>query len=103
MLLAHKNYLINCERLEEDTIVKLRYGETKALKGDYVCTNQFGDKQVLAASYVEEMYVPVHKKKKIKRIVDYESIAKAYSEGLSNQEEDQEYIDEMKRIVNINK
>jgi len=97
MLLAHKNYLVKCERCEEDTIVKLRYGEAKALKGDYICNNQFGDKQVLAVEYVEEMYVSVQldKKKKIRRDIDYESIANAYFEGLGNQEEDPKYIAEM--------
>lgn len=105
MRYAHRKFLVTRNVVEEDGVVETLAGSIPVKRGEILLTNEFGDVDIATEEYFNRYYVPVEKakeKKPEKKLSPFEEqyFLNAYEEmSKLNQIEDEDYINEMTKLV----
>lgn len=97
MLYSHNNYLVSVKHVEEDGEILTPAGYVQTFIGDYILTDQYGNKTVTNEKWFNDNYSPVEKvqtkpSKRKRTQVEIDYIAEAYAQGWVGLESEQ-YIE----------
>jgi hypothetical protein len=106
LLYANKSFLVSTHTVENNGYIETMSGSIPVRVGDIVTTDHYGNVEVTTKEVFNERYVPVSKvkvedKREIKLSPFEEQYTNAFYSynGLNDQVEDPEYIEELKNFV----